>query len=74
MKVLQVKKYNARQEVRYHEACEAWKSEEGGFPQAAFYFSCTNNGNYRKVGYIAFNDRKSVWGLTKKEAIRAFRV
>ncbi len=72
MEVLQVKKFNALQEKRYNEACKAWKPEDGGFPQAAFYFSCTNQGQFRETGYIAFDYRANVWRATKKEAIEAF--
>jgi len=72
MEVLQVKKYNALQEIKYDKACHEWDSAKGGFPQAAFYFFSTSFGTFRQTGYVAFGGQKSVWRPTKKEAILAW--
>jgi hypothetical protein len=72
MEVLQVKKFNALQDIKYSKACQEWKFGNGGFPQAVFYFSCTNWGQFRRTGYVAFDYRANVWRKTKREAIEAF--
>jgi hypothetical protein len=72
MKVLQVKKYNAIQKIKYSKSCEKWKPLDGGFPQAAFYFFSTTYGTYRKTGYVAFEKNKAIWRPTKKEAMEEF--
>jgi hypothetical protein len=73
MQVLQVKQYNAKQKAKYSEATSAWRPEQGGFPQAAFYFFSTSQGQFRRKGFVAFENNKAIWRSTKKEAITAFR-
>jgi hypothetical protein len=73
MQVLPVKKYNLMQELRYDEACKNWRLEQGGFPQAAFYFFSTQQGSFRQTGYVAFGDNRAVWRKTKHEAIKDYR-
>ena len=59
MQILQVIEYNNRQSVKYHEACQAWEPNEGGFPQAAFYFMSNARGDYRKTGFVLHNNKGS---------------
>lgn len=71
MTILPVFKYNQQQELKYHAACQAWKPEEGGFPQAAFYFMCTHRGDFRKTGYVAVDDHAVLWERSKYALKRA---
>lgn len=72
MKILTALEYNKQAENKYGEACKNWKMEDGGFPQAAFYFFSTRDGNFRRYGYVASGDHKAYWNKTKKGAIEMY--
>jgi hypothetical protein len=73
MKTLQVKEYNRLQGIKYDKACREWQPLKGGFPCAEFYYF-SYNGNFRRTGYVAYDDYKSIWRPTKHEAIKAFEL
>lgn len=72
--VLQVKEYNNRVASRNFD--KAWdKSKPGYRPSAAFFYWCTQKGNFRTKGYVAwyhpYNDERTrqYFAYTKREAI-----
>lgn len=73
MKILQVKKYHSEiAKVKYEKAIENWKKRKYGYPvKSMFYFMLTDNKGYpkeeRKNGYVAFDDKTSIFGLNKEK-------
>ena len=65
--------YNRLEIIKYYNKCDEWRKENNNniIPQQAF-FGFYHNGNFRKTGFVAFDDNKAVWKKTKKEAIEYF--
>lgn len=76
MKVLKVRDYNDLQGIEYDKRCKEWTPEQGGFPQAAFYFFSNHVGRYaglyRLTGYVAYDEHKAILRDTKSQAVAAF--
>lgn len=73
MTITHVTEYNRKASIKYAERCRSWNREQGGFPQAAFYFYSYRN-QLRKTGYVLEyplgGDRTgSHWFKTKREAV-----
>ena len=67
--IITAKQYQARQETKYHNDCKKWEPEQGGFPQAAFYFFSDKNGNHRQAGYVLICGGSHFWRKTKRECV-----
>ena len=67
MEVLHVKKYNKKQTAKWEKRWDECKNDPDRFPynmpQLIFYIFQKN------YGYVAFDDKKSLWAKTKKEVI-----
>ncbi len=73
MKIETVQSYNAKQEIKYHQDCQNWLPQNGGFPQVAFYlFSSVKTGQLLTFGYVASNERSAFFARTKQKAITKF--
>lgn len=64
MRLLHVDDYNAQQRIKYTEKCKEWEPNQGGFPQATFYFFTDKNGNMLTDGFIAYDDKKAIFAPT----------
>ena len=77
MKILPVREYNRLDLIKYEKRWDEWAGK-GGYnsnqlhPQQAFYCFYSQSGQFRKTGYVAFDDNRAIWRKTKKEAIAAF--
>ncbi|MDD4290601.1 MAG: hypothetical protein PHH83_05040 [Patescibacteria group bacterium] len=78
MKILQVQKYNEYDLQRYSKRYDEWR-DNGGYntsnnpPQQAFY-CFYHNGNFRKTGYVAFDEHSAYLAKNKKEAIKKYQL
>ena len=58
-----IQAYNNRRRSKWHEDCQKWQPENGGFPFLGMYIFDKN------YGYVASGGRAAVWRRTKKQAI-----
>ena len=79
MNILQVRDYHSIvANTKIQEALERWKERGYGYPVKSMFFFFRSNpkvgySTIRKNGYIAFGDKKAVFGMTKKEAAGMFQ-
>jgi len=65
MKILTVKEYNARQEIKWKEAIKKWKPNTGGFPYIGAYLFFDKKGFKARDGFVAFDGIRAIWRPTK---------
>jgi len=79
MQLLQVKEYHCKvAQKKQREALERWKVRGYGYPvKSIFFFMLEDKKGYpteeRKKGYIAFDERRAVFGMNKDKAIERFK-
>ena len=81
MKILQVKMYNEEiARVKQEAALDRWKVKDNGYGypvKSMFFFLLSDSKGYpqgeRQKGYVAFDERKSCFGMNEKEAIQSFQ-
>ena len=65
MKILTVKEYNTKQEIKYNKAVKEWDYKKGGFPYIGFYLFFDEKGNRGEKGFVAVDAIRAIWRPTK---------
>lgn len=73
--LMRCEEYNAMQQEKYDKRCEEWnyKNSLNIFPQIAFYFFWTDDGEKRTDGYVVIAGRSHKWFETKEVAEKEAR-
>lgn len=73
MKLIQVKQFNQEATARYNKAVDSFEPNRGdGFPFLPIYIFETEEGKERQRGYVATENDKHCFGITREEAIANF--
>lgn len=68
MKLIQVKQFNIQQDKKYREAINKYEFGKGGFPFRPMYVFQTENGEDRKRGWVATDEKKHSFGMNPQKA------